>query len=344
MKIDQNKYIGEIKDTKPYVYSKMKKFREKYEKNEPFGIIQLQYDYKCNFKCQHCSINKVQHHYNKRSLTPKDVYDIARQADKLGLARFVITGGEPLFFKELDAIIEAIDPNQFYISVDSNGWFITEEKMKHLKALGVDRIQLSLDSLDSEEHDSFRRAKGSHKRVVAGIKHILDAGLQLFIATVVTKERLYSNEFHSFIKEMNLLNVGVFVTFAKPVGAWEENYTNMLTKEDIAYFKELEKNHHVFSHLTPAYGIEQGCPAIVNQFTIDKFGDVLPCPYIYISLGNIFEEPLEDILINALKIKELKSDTCRMATDLDFHKKYIEPFVNGKKELAKAKDVFGSLK
>ena len=36
---------------------------------------------------------------------------------ELGLARFVITGGEPLVFKDLDQIVEAIDPQKFYINI-----------------------------------------------------------------------------------------------------------------------------------------------------------------------------------------------------------------------------------
>jgi len=77
--------------------------------------MHLQYDYICNFACEHCSIKRLQGGKMARKITISDVRDLARQADELGLARFVITGGESLIFKDLDALVEAIDPHKFYI-------------------------------------------------------------------------------------------------------------------------------------------------------------------------------------------------------------------------------------
>jgi len=318
-----------LKAQKPYVYEKIQKFDEKIRRGESIAIIQMQYNYACNFNCIHCAIKKVQNNKTekKQSLTPKDVAMLSQQADTLGLARFVITGGEPLVFKDFDEIVAAIDPNKFYISCDTNGWFLDKAKAKHLKEIGVDRIQLSIDSLNAQEHDEFRCRQGSHEKAMQAVDEALNAGLQIFIQTVVTKQRLYTDEFIEFIKYFNDKGVGVFTTYAKPVGSWERNYDNLVSREDMRYMSDvLEKKYNVFTHLTSAYGLNMGCIAVKGMFSVTQFGDVLPCPYIHTSLGNILNEPLKDIIDRGLGIKYFGEhiDTCLIAEDMHFIKNYVE--------------------
>jgi MoaA/NifB/PqqE/SkfB family radical SAM enzyme len=335
-----------LKVQKPYVYEKIQKLDEKVRRGESIAIIQMQYNYACNFNCTHCAIKKVQNNNNektKRSLTPKDVASLSKQADELGLARFVITGGEPLIFKDFDEIISAINPNKFYISCDTNGWFLDEAKAKHLKEIGIDRIQLSIDSLNPQEHDNFRCRAGSHERAMRALEETLKAGLQIFVQTVVTKQRLYTDEFIEFIKYFNDKGVGVFTTYAKPVGSWERNYDNLVSREDMKYMSDvLEKKYNVFTHLTPAYGLNMGCIAVKGMFSITQFGDVLPCPYIHTSIGNIFIEPLKDIIDRGLGIKYFGEyvDTCLIAEDMNFIKNYVEKKIYDKTLPVPCQDVF----
>ncbi len=332
LKQGEEKNRNKLKEEKPYVYEKMIKLGEKFKRGESIAIIQFQYNYACNLKCEHCSIKRFQGKKEGRQFTMEDVKDLARQADEMGLARFVITGGEPLVFKDLDELVESIDPQKFYINCDTNGWFLDEEKSKHLKKIGVDRIQLSIDSLDAEEHDSFRNAKGSHTRAMKAVDAALDAGLDIFIQTVVTKQRLHSDEFIKFIEYFNNKGVGVFVSYAKPVGAWEGNFDALVNRKDMKYMEELEKKHNVFTHLTPAYGLNMGCIAVKGMISITQYGDVLPCPYIHTSIGNVFNEPLEDIIKRGLNIKYFGThvDTCLIAEDMDFIKKYVAGRIYGK--------------
>jgi len=281
LKTTEQSKRSKLQIEKPLVYDKVLKFNDKLRCGEPIPILHIQYDYRCNFKCQHCSIKNMQYHpQSKTKITPDDISSLAKQADELGLARFVITGGEPLVFPDLEKIVEAIDPTKFYINCDTNGWLLTQEKAKHLKDIGIDRMQLSLDSLNEDEHDSFRRKPGSFKRAVEAIDNAKNAGLDIFINTVVTKQRLYSDEFIKFIKFLNGKGVGVFVSYAKPVGSWEGNYDCMVNKEDMEYMTTLEQQYDVYTHLTPAYGRDMGCIAVKGMITITQFGDVLPCQYI----------------------------------------------------------------
>ena len=97
-----------LKEKKPLVFEKVSKFTEKFQRGESIAIIQLQYNYICNMKCEHCSIKRFQGANQNRRLTPKDVGRIAEQADEMGLARFVISGGEPTIFPDLEEIVNEI--------------------------------------------------------------------------------------------------------------------------------------------------------------------------------------------------------------------------------------------
>jgi len=319
---DEGNKRAQLQEEKPYVYEKIMRFDEKVKRGESIAIIQLQYNYACNMTCQHCSIKGLQDQDNthRRKMTPADVRELARQADELGLARFEINGGEPFVNRDYDEIVQAIDPQKFYINSVTNGWLLDDARANHLKKIGVDRIQISVDSLDSEEHDSFRQRKGSHARAIQAVKACQKAGLAVFVSTVVTKQRLYSAEFLEFIKFFNDMNVGVFMTFAKPVGAWEGKFDILIGEEDLAHVAKLEGNYKVFSHLTPAYGLNLGCTSVKGMVCITQYGDVLPCQYIFISLGNIFETPLRDIIDQGLKIKYFGEhiDTCPIAQDREF--------------------------
>lgn len=342
LKPEETNRRNKLKKEKPYVCEKMMKFDEKIKRGESIAIIQFQYNYACNFRCQHCSIKKFQGKKDGRQFTMTDVKELARQADEMGLARFVITGGEPLVFKDFDMLVEAIDPQKFYINCDTNGWFLDEKRAKHLKSIGVDRIQLSIDSFNANEHDNFRRAKGSYERAMKAVDASLNAGLEIFIQTVVTKQRLRTDEFIKFVEYFNKKGVGVFVNYAKPVGAWEGNFDILVDKDDMKYFEELEKKYNVFTHLTPAYGLNMGCISVKGMISVTQYGDVLPCPYIHTSIGNVFKEPLKDIIQRGLNIKFFGEhiDTCLIAEDRNFINNYVVKKIYGKPLPVPCSEVF----
>lgn len=332
LKQSENEKRNKLKREKPYVFEKIMRFNDKIKKGESIAIIQFQYDYRCNFRCEHCSVKRFQGKTAKRSFTIADVAELSRQADEMGLAHMVITGGEPLIFRDFDELVAAIDPQKFYITSDTNGWLLDDAKARQLKEIGVDKIQLSLDSLDPEEHDRFRRRPGSHERALKAIDAAQKAGLSIIVQTVVTKQRVRSQEFLDFVKFLNHKDVGVFVTYAKPVGAWEGHYEALVDRGDMDYMRELEKKYNVFTHLTPSYGLDLGCIGVKRMISITQYGDVMPCPYIHVSLGNFFEEPLRKIVERGLNIRHFGQycDTCWIAEDRNFIDKYVAGRIYGK--------------
>ena len=327
LKPRENDRRSKLQREKPRVYEKVIRFKEKVERGESIAIVQFQYDYRCNFRCEHCSVKRFQGEKSGRYFTLPDVAELARQADEMGLANFVITGGEPLVFPDFDQLVEAIDPSRFYLVSDTNGWLLDDKKAKHLKAIGVDKIQLSLDSLNAAEHDAFRHAPGSHARALRAIDAALDAGLNIILSTVVTHQRIRSDEFIEYLEFAKSKGVGTFVTYAKPVGSWEGNYDVLVTRDDMRFMNELEKKYDVFTHLTPSYGMDLGCIAVKRMISVTKYGDVMPCPYIHVSLGNFFDEPLKKIVERGMNIRHFGRhvDTCLIAESRPFIRKYIEP-------------------
>ncbi len=308
-KFEENKRRDFLKHHKPKVYEKVLRFNDKLARGEGVPILQFQYNYQCNLRCRHCSIEKFhmkrkdERESGRRYFQMDDVRELSRQADEMGLSTIVITGGEPLSFKDFDDLVAAIDPEKFWIVSDSNGWFLDEERARHLKSIGVDKIQLSLDGADPDTHDSFRRQEGSWQRAINAVKACHKAGLHLILSTVVWKDRPKSKEFHEFLEMAKDLGVGTYVTYAKPTGAYEGRYDQLVTPEDTDYIKTLEQKYDVFTHMTPSYGMDIGCIAVKRILPITRYGDVLPCPYIPISLGNFFEESLKEIVDRGLNLK-----------------------------------------
>lgn len=331
-----------LKLAKPYVHKKIMKYDEKIKRGESIAILQFQYNYNCNFFCQHCCITKLRRPRGDRCFKIADIKELSRQADEMGLAHIVITGGEPLVFPDFDDIVRAIDPQKFYISSDTNGWFLDDARAEHLKILGVDKIQLSLDSLAASEHDDFRKKSGAHEKALKAITAAQNAGLNIIVQTVVTKQRVRSQEFVDFLKFLNGQGVPVFVTYAKPVGDWEGNFNAMVNRDDMNYMRGLEKQCNVFTHLTPSYNLDLGCIAVKRMVSITPYGDIMPCPYMHVSLGNFFKEPLREIIERGLNIKYFGQyyDSCYMAEDRKFIDKYIVKKVYGRKLPVPCDEVF----
>ena len=95
-----------------------------------------------------------------------------------------------LLDKNLDKLIEALDPQKHLIILDTNGWTFDTEKAKWFASLGGYKAQISLDSMIEAEHDSFRGKKGSYKRVMRALEASKDAGLELLISTILYLEML----------------------------------------------------------------------------------------------------------------------------------------------------------
>ena len=283
----------------------------------------------CNFHCEHC----CEEPYMSRDLKKKtgaidprtqmsidDYAELSRQADEYGIFRFVLTGGEALLDKNLEDIIVALDPMKHLIILDTNGWTFDEERARWFAGLGGYKVQISLDSYVEEEHDAFRKKPGSYKRVMRAIKASKEVGLELLHSTCIVKDRVFSQEFENFCEYCKVEGIPLYVTLAKPVGNARGHDEWVCTKNDVDHLKYLEDKYNIFTHMTPSYGQPGKCITVKGINTVNHEGEIVPCPYMDLSIGNVMQMPLSEILDRGMKDKWLGPyrDECIIGENFDF--------------------------
>lgn len=296
----------------------------------------------CNFHCAHC----CEEPYMSRDLRKRtgaidprpqmgldDYRELSRQADEYGIFRFVLTGGEALLDKNLDKLVEALDPMKHLVILDTNGWTFDEEKAKWFAGLGGYKAQISLDSMIEEEHDAFRGKKGSYKRVMRALQASKKANLELLISTCIIKGRVFSDEFMSLCAYCKDEDIPLYVTLAKPVGTAREQDVWVCTKRDVDQLKFLEDRFNVFTHMTPSYGQPGRCITVKGINTVNHDGEIVPCPYMDLSIGNVTKEPLADILDRGMKNSWLGPyrDECIIGEHKEFirfHNKAVNDYLH----------------
>lgn len=329
----ENSKRNGLASRKPYIASKLAANKVRQEQGFPTPVIRLAANMLCNFQCNHCCAEHYMDRHllkltgkkeERHQLDLNDIRELSRQADEFGLARFVLTGGEPLLMRNpsFEEIVEAIDPEKHYIITDTNGWFMDLEKAKRIRSIGVEKVQLSLDSSIESEHDNFRNKKGSFKKVMRAVDACLEAGLNLILSTCLVRDRVKTEEFRELCEFSKQKGIGLYVTYAKPVGNAKEHLEWVILKEDADYLRELEKEYNVFTHMTPSYGMHQGCITVKGIITVTSTGEIVPCPYMDMSIGNYLNEPLKDILMRGMRNKWLgpHRPDCLIGEDFEFIK------------------------
>ena len=312
-----------LKDAKPLVYEKIIKIAERIRNGEFLPLIAIAYDTVCNLKCRHCCIENMR--YDAPSLTIEHVRNLAAQADELGIAQMNLAGGEPLMFKEFDELVDAIDPQKFYIGLDTNGLLISEERAKHLKQIGVDKVKISIDSIDEEEHNYMRNAK-VYKKALEAISIARKAGLHAIINTVATGINIRNGQMEKLAKfgQENDIDINVLVLAA--MGKMDGRTDLQISHEDTQAMLEIRSKYSTFHRdIYGAYGIDDGCKAGNLNIYITKYGEAYPCYGIPITFGNVMTESLKSILDNMSRIKWFKEHQtlCLCAENKPFINKYL---------------------
>lgn len=287
-------------------------------------LIELNYNNSCNFNCEHC----FSHNFPKgsRQLSINDVKRLSRQADEVGAWQWHLQGGEPTVWPDLDDVIMAIDPAKFYIFITSNGWLLSEEKACHLAGLGVDKVSIGLDSWKAEKHDSFRHKPGAYKKAIQALFNAKNAGMQANINTVITHQNLRSSEIMELIEFAEKNQFTILFVVATSSGKWAGKTDMLITQEDADYIRELSlKYNFITRDLYPLFDFEWGCRTMNGLVYITPSGDLLSCPFIHISIGNILEEPLSTILERGWRVKYFRnySPKCLAGEDYEFIKKFM---------------------
>ena len=124
---------------------------------------------RCNFRCVYCrSADPENYRDHDEILSWGELKRLARVFAKLGIRKVRITGGEPLVRPGVEDFIAALDAIGFAdLSMTTNGHLLAE-RCDRLVAAGLDRINISLDSLDRGKFERITRTK-SFDGVMNGI-------------------------------------------------------------------------------------------------------------------------------------------------------------------------------
>ncbi|HET6696941.1 MAG TPA: GTP 3',8-cyclase MoaA [Gaiellaceae bacterium] len=158
----------------------------------PIRDLRISVTDRCNFRCVYCMPKEVfgrDYPFLRRAelLTFEEIERLARTFAGLGVEKIRITGGEPLLRRDLEtllamlAAIPGVD-----LTLTTNGALLAH-KAQALKDAGLNRITVSLDSLDDETFRAMNDVDFPVERVLAGIDAALAAGLEPVKVNVVVK-------------------------------------------------------------------------------------------------------------------------------------------------------------
>ena len=152
---------------------------------------------KCNFRCTYCMPKTVfdenyQFLAKKDLLTFEEVFFISSACISLGAEKIRLTGGEPLLRKNIEYLVKmltnlrTIDNKPVEIALTTNGALLFS-KAKLLFNAGLQRITVSLDSLDQEIFEAISDSNDSVKQILKGIDQAKKIGLGVKVNMVVRK-------------------------------------------------------------------------------------------------------------------------------------------------------------
>lgn len=163
--------------------------RDKYER--PILSLRITLTNRCNVNCLYC------HHdgmvKSKDEMTADELYTICKIAKKIGVRKIRLSGGEPLLKKDIVEIVDKIASLGFKdISMTTNG-ILLEKYAQDLKDAGLDRVNVSLDTLNRETFE-FITKKDYLEDAKKGILKAVEVGLYPVKINMVIMKDINQNE------------------------------------------------------------------------------------------------------------------------------------------------------
>lgn len=292
--------------------------------------VELRINWKCNAKCAMCGVSKyfLKESNNKRKeLNFQEITRLLFQLKDMGCSSVTLSGGEPTLRKDLVSIVSyASKICKLNVSLNTNGFLMTETLLEQLISAGINSITFSLDSPLEDIHDHIRGLRGSYRRITEAIDYINAAAkidpkrkVFIFVNCVVLKDNIYSlKEFSGFYERHKFHHLNISpASINTPWDIWTaEKETLRPAVEDIMYLKkvikelctkigelqiedpfgdsedEIKKNIHVIFSNRPKV-----CFIPMMHSVIQCNGDVIPCCYApdNFIMGNISDMSFEKI-------------------------------------------------
>lgn len=262
---------------------------------------------KCNYLCKHCYEYP---NLDEGKPVPVELWkNVVTKLQKLGTSIIVLSGGEPMLrFEAIKTILESADKNLSDFHIQTSGDGVTPEKAFALKKAGISAAGISLDDFDPQRHDMFRNFKGAHKKALQAIECFNEAEIYTYINLCLNENMIQTKGLWTFLEFAKKLNVGAIVLLEpKPCGKYSshigKDFLSQESREIVTeFFLESNQNKKWRNYPFVAYLHHYERPERfgclmggLSHFYINTSGDVLPCPFLQVSFGNILEEEFLNI-------------------------------------------------
>lgn len=275
---------------------------------------------RCNLKCSHCYINA------KESRLPDELStDAAKmlihQITEVSRPLLILSGGEPLLREDIYEIIRYGADRGLRMGMGSNGMLIDDEVTRRLEDAGMGTVAISLDSSVPERHDEFRGVKGCWEHAVDAIRSLKRSRIQVQVNSTVTPQNYDEvDDIMALAEEMDVENFHLFFLVPTGRGTDIENITPGMYEEMIrsTLAKTTKYKLNVKPSCVPQFmrvaeeeGVDmsrwvRGCMAGLYYCRIYPSGEVTPCPYMPLNLGNVRERSFRDIWFNSEVFRALR--------------------------------------
>jgi AdoMet-dependent heme synthase len=290
-------------------------------------VVSWNLTYRCNLACEHCYLDAggsplVQDAaFSDRSeLTTEQCFRVVDEIAAFAPETVtILTGGEPLLRRDILEIVRYAAAKGLWVVVGTNGVKITETLAALLVKEGVRGLALSLDALDPDRHDRFRKVRGAWANTVSGAKILAVTGLPFIVQTTIGAHNRDELEAIAEFAHRELAAKVWNLYFLVPTGRGEfvsdinpSEYDGILaglTRIQKRYAGRMLVNAKCAPHFVKTLLADDpsspflkaytdgagGCPAGTHYLGIRPNGDVTPCPYLPVFGGNLMTERLTDV-------------------------------------------------
>lgn len=267
---------------------------------------------RCNLACAHCYIDAGAREKGTGELSAEESIGILHQLAAVNReAVLILTGGEPLLRKDIFDLLEEASRLGFWTVLGSHGGLLDGATADRLIACGLKGVGVSVDSLDPETHNRFRGIKKAWEKTISAIDVMRDKKLPFLIETTVTQSNQSElGELAAFAAEKKAAALNVFFLVPTGRGANLSDLTPDQYESTLTQLARLQNDYSgkllINAKCAPHYRrvvweldhgspfvrtfSGGGCPAGTYYCRITPEGNVTPCPYMPLSVGNLREK------------------------------------------------------
>lgn len=287
--------------------------------------IDIALTFDCNLACDHCFTTPLFNPHEKE-MDERTLKRVAEDCLKLGITVIHFTGGEILMRKDLEKVISLFSPRKNLIYIQSNGILATYERLVSLKKAGLDFFGVSLEYPDKDAQDKFRHHEGYFDKTLEALVMAKKAGLQTSVNITIDNRLIRSPKLPDLISDLGAMGHIVYGNLPVPVGRFRSQKDLLWGGDERRILYDLTQRFSCFRTEFDSNFGPYGCPAMKEKIYLCAYGDVLACPYIHVSFGNVKEDGLIPITQRCLDFSVFNTyhDHCLAAENKAFIEHIID--------------------